>query len=74
MVKKMEVSRRTAPNILVTGTPGTGKTSLCSMIAQTTNLKHIEVGALVKEKDLHDGYDEEFDAFELNEDKVSLFV
>lgn len=26
--------RRRVPNVLVTGTPGTGKTTLCSQVAQ----------------------------------------
>ncbi|CAI5700477.1 hypothetical protein KXD40_007878 [Peronospora effusa] len=45
------------PNILVTGTPGTGKTSMCQQLA-------------VKERGLHRGRDEEFDCFVLDEDKV----
>ncbi|KAG7383872.1 hypothetical protein PHYPSEUDO_003229 [Phytophthora pseudosyringae] len=45
------------PNILVTGTPGTGKTSMCQQLA-------------VKERGLHNGRDEEFDCFVLDEDKV----
>ncbi|CAI5715255.1 unnamed protein product [Hyaloperonospora brassicae] len=45
------------PNVLVTGTPGTGKTSMCQQLA-------------VKERGLHSGRDEEFDCFVLDEDKV----
>ncbi|KAF1323944.1 adenylate kinase, partial [Globisporangium splendens] len=52
------------PNILVTGTPGTGKTSMCQLLA------HVNVGDLVKERELHEGRDEEFDCFVLDEDKV----
>ncbi len=67
----------TGPNILVTGTPGTGKTSLCEQLGtsfaadgQTFNV--VDVGALVKEKDLHSGKDKVFDAFILDEDKVRI--
>ena len=35
------------PNILVTGSPGTGKTTTAAMIAEKTGLKHINVGDLV---------------------------
>ena len=63
---------RALPNILVTGTPGTGKTSLCARLALSTKgkLQHVNVGALVKMRSLHEGRDEEFDAFILDEDKV----
>ncbi|TYZ62347.1 hypothetical protein PybrP1_002598 [[Pythium] brassicae (nom. inval.)] len=58
------------PNILVTGTPGTGKTSMCQRIAERTPLQHVNVGDLVKERELHEGRDEEFDTLVLDEDKV----
>ncbi|TMW55745.1 hypothetical protein Poli38472_010627 [Pythium oligandrum] len=62
---------RRLPNILVTGTPGTGKTTMCQMLAERSeSLQHVNVGDLVKEKNLHEGRDEEFDAFILDEDKV----
>lgn len=58
------------PNLLVTGTPGTGKTTLCAELAEATGWRHVNVGELVREKGLHDGRDEAFDTFTLNEDKV----
>ena len=61
---------RSRPNILVTGTPGTGKTSLCETIASATGYNHINVGAWVKDKGLHSGWDEEFQCHTLDEDKV----
>ncbi|KAI8926880.1 AAA domain-containing protein [Entophlyctis helioformis] len=66
----VERTPRKLPNILITGTPGTGKTTTSEMAAMATGLKHVEVGKLVKEKQLHDGYDAEFDSYILNEDKV----
>jgi adenylate kinase len=65
------MSQRTLPNILITGTPGTGKTTLSKNVAETAGLNHIEVGQLVKDKSLHDGWDEEFQSYILNEDKVT---
>ncbi|KAJ3057418.1 hypothetical protein HK097_007597 [Rhizophlyctis rosea] len=58
------------PNILVTGTPGTGKTTTSELIALAVGFQHIEVGKLVKEKQLHNGFDEEFQSWLLDEDKV----
>ncbi|CAL9040239.1 adenylate kinase isoenzyme 6 homolog [Musa acuminata AAA Group] len=61
---------RARPNILVTGTPGTGKTTTCSLLADATGVCHINVGDLVREKGLHDGWDEEFECHIINEDLV----
>ncbi|KAK8952527.1 hypothetical protein KSP39_PZI004839 [Platanthera zijinensis] len=61
---------RTRPNILVTGTPGTGKTTTCSLLADATQLRHVNVGDLVKTKNLHDGWDEEFECHIINEELV----
>jgi len=43
------------PNVLIVGTPGTGKTSLCEAIAERTALRHVLVGELVAAKGLHAG-------------------
>ncbi|KAI8058937.1 AAA domain-containing protein [Gilbertella persicaria] len=61
---------RSLPNILVTGTPGTGKTTTSEMIAEATGLDHVNVGELVRTKQLHEGYLEEFDTHVLDEDKL----
>lgn len=61
---------RGKPNILITGTPGTGKTTFSSALAEATQLRHVNIGELVKEKNLHDGWDEEFDCHIINEDLV----
>jgi len=103
------------PNVLITGTPGTGKTTMCEQLAGATGLTHVEVGKLVRcgrlvwetaacgpgaplpscapakhprrasrtlcaaqrpvvaglrEKELHTGWDDEFDCHILDEDKV----
>lgn len=62
--------KREKPNILVTGTPGTGKTTTSSALAEATQLRHVSVGDLVKEKNLHDGWDDELDCYVINEDLV----
>ncbi|XP_028758062.1 adenylate kinase isoenzyme 6 homolog [Neltuma alba] len=63
-------SQRKRPNILVTGTPGTGKTTMSSALAEAIQLRHINIGELVKEKNLHDGWDDELDCYVVNEDLV----
>eukprot|EP01087_Luapelamoeba_hula_P020022 TRINITY_DN6739_c0_g1_i1.p2 TRINITY_DN6739_c0_g1~~TRINITY_DN6739_c0_g1_i1.p2 ORF type:complete len:176 (-),score=41.85 TRINITY_DN6739_c0_g1_i1:10-537(-) len=68
----MEASalRRAQPNILITGTPGTGKTSLAEAVASALGLQHIELGAMVKDKGWHEGKNDEYDTYILDEDKV----
>ncbi|PKU77624.1 adenylate kinase isoenzyme 6 homolog [Dendrobium catenatum] len=61
---------RERPNILVTGTPGTGKTTTCSLVADASHLHHIDIGKLVKAKHLYDGWDEEFECLIINEELV----
>ena len=65
---------RKLPNILITGTPGTGKTTTSELLAIATGLNNINVGTIVKEKECHEGVDKEFDAFILDEDKVKIYI
>lgn len=58
------------PNVLITGTPGTGKTCTSQQIAERTGLRHINVGEVVRLKQCHEGRDEAFDSFILDEDKL----
>jgi adenylate kinase len=61
-----------APNVLVTGTPGTGKTTTCELVASAAGLRHLNVGELVKSQQLHSGWDEEFESWIIDEDKVKI--
>jgi hypothetical protein len=65
-------SRRSRPNMLVTGTPGTGKTTTCSLLSEAAGLRHVNIGDLVREKSLHDGWDDDLECHVINEDLVSL--
>lgn len=56
---------------VVTGTPGTGKTTLCeSLVSRLDGAHHLAVGSLVEEKELYEGRDEDMDAWILDEDRV----
>lgn len=65
---------RTSPVIIITGTPGTGKSTHAQLLADESPipLKHINVGKMVKEQGLHEGYDDEWQSFTVDEDKVSI--
>jgi adenylate kinase len=61
---------RSQPNIIVTGTPGVGKTTHCETLAQTAGLKHLSINQIVKDRGCHEGWDEEFQSWIVDEDKV----
>ncbi|KAF3660527.1 Adenylate kinase isoenzyme 6 -like protein [Capsicum annuum] len=65
---------RKRPNILITGTPGTGKTTTAAVLAEVTELRHINVGDFANEKNLTNGWDDTFDCYYINEDLVSQFM
>eukprot|EP00218_Dolichomastix_sp_CCMP3274_P007771 CAMPEP_0170139490 /NCGR_PEP_ID=MMETSP0033_2-20121228/5693_1 /TAXON_ID=195969 /ORGANISM="Dolichomastix tenuilepis, Strain CCMP3274" /LENGTH=189 /DNA_ID=CAMNT_0010375609 /DNA_START=41 /DNA_END=610 /DNA_ORIENTATION=+ len=68
--RKGALSGGRRPNVLVTGTPGTGKSTLAAAVAAETGLKLVDVGARVRDGGLHEGWDEEFKAHIVDEDKV----
>lgn len=58
------------PNILITGTPGVGKSSLAAELATELGLRHIDVGSFARERDLVESYDEKLKCHVLHEDAV----
>ncbi|CRK87610.1 CLUMA_CG001406, isoform A [Clunio marinus] len=62
------------PNILVTGTPGAGKTYFAKAIADKYDLNFIEVSRIVQEHHFTDGFDETLDCPILDEDKLLDFL
>ena len=65
------------PNILITGTPGVGKTCLGKLledkVKEEGNLgsyEYISVSELIKEKQLYTSWNEEFDVPEVDEDLI----
>jgi len=63
-------TQRSRPNILITGTPGTGKSSLAERVAAAAGFQGVDVSALAKEQGLCAEYDAELDTFVIDEDKV----
>lgn len=63
---------RSQPNIIITGTPGVGKTSHCEVLAANTGLKHLSINQIVKERGCNDGWDAEYKSWIVDEDKVCL--
>ncbi|MCL4135788.1 UNVERIFIED_CONTAM: hypothetical protein GTU68_063655 [Idotea baltica] len=58
------------PNILITGTPGTGKSTLAQLLGEHSGLQHINVSDVAKENNCFDGYDQVRDCPILDEEKV----
>ncbi|OAL33982.1 hypothetical protein AYO20_06817 [Fonsecaea nubica] len=68
---------RTLPNIIITGTPGVGKTTTCTQLLSlassstpTINLKHLSINDLVKSRSCHSGYDEDLQTLIVDDDKL----
>ena len=80
-------NKKVLPNILITGTPGTGKTTLSSIlthqlneflasidISETIRFKHLEVSKIVNENKLYSNIDENLDCTVFDEDKLLDFL
>jgi adenylate kinase len=65
-----EFTESRGPNILITGTPGTGKTTTAATASERTGLEHLNIGELVQREGFHEGKDEEYDTYILDEDRL----
>ncbi|CAD6573101.1 MAG: factor activating pos9 [Cyphobasidiales sp. Tagirdzhanova-0007] len=65
-------SSRKLPNIVVTGTPGTGKTSHAQAFLEACPWRytHLNVGEIVKEKGCHEGWNEEWQSYDVDDDRL----
>ncbi|KAF0299486.1 Adenylate kinase isoenzyme 6 [Amphibalanus amphitrite] len=61
---------RTLPNILVTGTPGVGKSTTCEQLSEATGLRWLNVSEIARETDCLDEFDPQYGCPVLNEDKL----
>lgn len=65
------MSTRSSPNIIICGTPGTGKsTHAAQLLEQIPDFKLLSVGDLVKERGLHTGFDEEWQSHIVDDDAL----
>ena len=64
------------PNILITGTPGVGKTTLCEQLESALaeqdikGFHHVKLASLVNEKKLYKEWDEKFNVPVFDDDMV----
>ena len=72
-----EHKQQQLPNILVTGTPGVGKTSLCSLLESQLveehgihGFKYVKLAELINTKKLYKTWNEEFNVPEFDVDMV----
>ena len=61
---------RARPNIIITGTPGVGKSTHCETLAASLGLTHLSINTIVKDRGCYDGWDEEYQSWIVDEDKV----
>lgn len=61
---------RLSPNIVITGTPGTGKTSHSTLLSETTGLRHLEINSIVRARDLGSGFDASRNSTIVDEDAL----
>jgi adenylate kinase len=60
------------PVIIVTGTPGTGKTTVAKQVSKALKLKYIDVNMLIKEKNLATGYDKKRGCAIIDDKKLKI--
>lgn len=63
-------TQRNAPNILITGTPGVGKSLMSRMLSEKTGLKWLDVSKLATENACLDEFDEVYQCRVLDEEKL----
>eukprot|EP00920_Eleutheroschizon_duboscqi_P036249 GHVT01087588.1.p1 GENE.GHVT01087588.1~~GHVT01087588.1.p1 ORF type:complete len:215 (+),score=17.26 GHVT01087588.1:144-788(+) len=61
-------------NVLVTGTPGVGKTTFCQELCEQTGLRHVEVSALIKKERLYSEWDDERDCSIFDDKKLAYVI
>ena len=60
--------------ILITGNPGTGKTTLCLKVLQKAKIKYLNTSDFIKKNKLYDEYNKKYDAYEYDSYKIMKFL
>ena len=60
--------------IAITGTPGTGKTTIARRMSKEKGCKYVDITKLVKENKLYDGYDRKKKADDVDVKKLNKFL
>ncbi|KAI5814226.1 AAA domain-containing protein [Pyronema omphalodes] len=61
---------RTKPNIVITGTPGVGKSSHSILLSESTGLNLIDINKIVKDNKFTEEYDEALQTWVVDEDRL----
>ena len=70
----MEIERK-IPNILITGTPGVGKSTISSLLGEyVTELRHFDVGKLVNDHKLYKEWNQKYNLPEFDDDLLVDFL
>ena len=56
--------------VVVSGTPGTGKTKIAKLIAKKIDANYVDVNSSIKKNKLHIGYDRRFKSYNVNLNKL----
>lgn len=60
--------------IVVSGTPGTGKTRIAKLISRDSNFRYIDVNKLIKSNKVYDSYDKKRKCFVVDEKRLNKLL
>jgi|GEM_PF-210787 adenylate kinase len=72
--KKKERMESPVKIIVVTGTPGTGKTEISRILSERLGCRHIELSKLSRERGFISGYDDERGTWIVNLEKIRRYI
>jgi adenylate kinase len=71
----MDIETRVLPNILITGTPGVGKSTLSRLLCEyVPQLRYFNIGEIINQSKLYKLWDDKFNCPIFDEDMVIDFL